>query len=280
MGLSWAHVLGDAFSASSFINMWGQIMAGHAPPKSLHAPIPKRPASPVKSGLDTAPSTVKRVDAVGDCWSVVNNRKLEAYSVHLTLQQLDHITSRCGLLREPKVPPFKLLSALIWKSVSKIRGDGGPKIVTVCENNVHREANQSLSNSMDLSRAEVNFSVAEAEVSDLARPITEAVNENGLIEELVERDDGKQDFIAYGANLTFVNLEGADIFGLELTGQKPIFANYRMSGVGDEGVVLVLPGPENGDEKGGGGFGRTVTMVLPKAQMAQLKEEIIETWGI
>ncbi|XP_030542784.1 protein ECERIFERUM 2 [Rhodamnia argentea] len=280
VGLSWAHVLGDAFSASSFINMWGQIMAGHAPPKSLHAPVPKWPSSPGKSTLDTAPLTVKRVDPVGDCWLAVNNSKLEAYSVHLTLRQLDHITSICGLVGESKVPHFELLSALIWKSVSKIRGDGGPKIVTVCENNVHREVNQLPSNSMDLSRVEVNFSVAEAEVSDLARLITEAENENGMIEEMVEKDEGKLDFIAYGANLTFVNLDGADIYGLELQGRKPIFANYRISGVGDEGVVLVLPGPENGDEKGGGGLARTVTMVLPEAQMAQLKEEINGTWGI
>ncbi|KAI6687885.1 hypothetical protein NL676_024713 [Syzygium grande] len=275
VGLSWAHVLGDAFSASSFINMWGQIMAGRAPPKSLRAPIPKRSAFP-----DTAPSTVKRVDPVGESWLVVNDCQLETYSVHLTPPQLDHITSGCRSYDKSKVSHFELLSASIWKFLSKIRGDGGPKVVTICANNVHREVNRLPSNSMDLRRAEVNSSAAEAEVSDLARLITEAADENGLIEEMVGKDDGKLDYIAYGANLTFVNLEGADVYGLELKGQKPIFANYRISGAGDEGVVLVLPGPENGEETGGGGFGRTVTMVLPKAQMAQIKKMINETWGI
>lgn len=275
MGLSWAHVLGDAFSASSFINMWGQIMAGRAPPESLRAPIPKRSAFP-----DTVPSTIKRVDPVGESWLVVNDCQLETYSVQLTPPQLDHITSGCRSYDKSKVSHFELLSASIWKFLSKIRGDGGPKVVTICANNVHREVNRLPSNSMDLRRAEVNSSAAEVEVSDLARLITEAADENGLIEEMVGKDDGKLDYIAYGANLTFVNLEGADVYGLELKGQKPIFANYRISGAGDEGVVLVLPGPENGDEKGGGGFGRTVTMVLPKAQMAQIKKTINETWGI
>ncbi|KAL3733056.1 hypothetical protein ACJRO7_022560 [Eucalyptus globulus] len=279
VSLSWAHVLGDAFAASSFINMFGTIMAGHAPPKSLHAPIPERPKFPAESRLDTVPSTIKRVDPVGDCWLVMNSCNMETYSIHVTSQQLNHITGKYGLLGESKTSHFELLSALIWKSLSKIRGDGGPKVVTLCENNVRRELNPLPSNGMDLSRAEVNFSAAEAEVSDLARQITEAVNENGLIEEMVGRDDGKLDFIAYGANLTFVNLEGADVYGLELKGQKPIFASYAMSGVGDEGVVLILPGPGNGNEKSGG-FGRTVTMVLPQAQMAELRKEINETWGL
>ncbi|KAK3010836.1 hypothetical protein RJ639_012413 [Escallonia herrerae] len=29
LGLSWAHVLGDAFCAADFIDMWGKFMAGH-----------------------------------------------------------------------------------------------------------------------------------------------------------------------------------------------------------------------------------------------------------
>ncbi|KAK3423465.1 hypothetical protein EUGRSUZ_F00422 [Eucalyptus grandis] len=279
VGLNWAHVLGDAFAASSFINVWGQMMAGHAPPKPLHTLVPERPAYPADSGLGTAPSTIKRVNPVGDCWLVVNNCKLATYSIHITMQQLDHIMGKYGLFGESKTSHFELLSALIWKSLSKIRGDNGPKVVTVCEKNVRRELNPLPSNGMGLSRAEVNFLAAEAEVSDLARLIAEAVNENGSIEEMVEKDDGKLDYIAYGANLTFVNLEGADVYGLELKGRKPIFANYTISGVGDEGVVLVLPGPGNGNEKGGG-FGRTVTMVLPHAQMAQIRKEINETWGL
>ena len=41
LGMSWAHILGDAFSASDFINSWCQYMASHklneplALPKSL-----------------------------------------------------------------------------------------------------------------------------------------------------------------------------------------------------------------------------------------------------
>ena len=45
----------------------------------------------------------------------------------------------------------------------------------------------------------------------------------------------------YGANLTFVNLEEADFYGMELKGQKPVHVSYFIDGVGDEGVVLVTP---------------------------------------
>ena len=48
-------------------------------------------------------------------------------------------------------------------------------------------------------------------------------------------------FIMDGANLTFVNLEEADFYGMELKGQKPVHVSYFIDGVGDEGVVLVTP---------------------------------------
>lgn len=91
----------------------------------------------------------------------------------------------------------------------------------------------------------------------------------------MEESEGKEDFIVYGANLTFVDLEEANniIYGVKLNGQKPIMANCVIHGVGDQGVVLVLPALEDSS-------GRMITISLPEKELEQLKDKMGGEWGI
>ncbi|CAK9186588.1 unnamed protein product [Ilex paraguariensis] len=258
--------------------MWGKIMAGHFPPESLNMPIAGK--TQFRSSNGKKPFSLKRVNPVGDYWLTTNSCKIETHSFHLTAKQLDHLLSEiCG--HDPakvKSPIFEVLSAILWRSLARIRGESEPRVVTICRNDSgNRENELPNNNEQVISVVETDFTVAKADILELVDLFAEKMlHERCLIEELIESDKAESDFIVYGANLTFVNLEEAEIYGLELNGQKPVYANYSIAGVGDEGVVLVLPGPENGKE----GSGRTVTVTLPEYKLVELKNELKTEWGI
>lgn len=140
------------------------------------------------------------------------------------------------------------------------------------DNSCDREITQVSNNGQVISIVEANnVKVSKSNVLELAKLIAEkSVDETKVVEELMEKENGTLDFVVYGANLTFVNLEEANIYGFELRGKKPIFASYNISGVG---VVLVLAGPENLN-------GRIVNLVLPEDQIEGFKYELREELGV
>ncbi|KAK2977983.1 hypothetical protein RJ640_023521 [Escallonia rubra] len=273
VGLSWAHILGDAFSASAFINLWGDIAAGHFPTQPLNTPDTGKLQFPSPE----KPFSMKKVDPVGDYWLATNSCKMGTHSIHLQAEQLDHLLSKsCGISQTAKLLPFEVLSAIMWKSLAKIRGTSEPRVVTICTNSSRERERETPSNSQVVSTVAVgaDFAVAKADLLQLAKMISkQRVDEGSMIEGLMERENGNSDFIVYGANLTFVNLQEARTYGLELNGQKPISANYSIDGVGEEGVVLVLPGH---DDRGG----RTLSVVLPQYQVEELREELKREWDM
>ncbi|KAJ4955566.1 hypothetical protein NE237_012349 [Protea cynaroides] len=281
LSFSWAHVLGDAFSLSKFLNLLSQIMAGHQPPNS---PLPKPETKVSKSNnsslLAVELRSVKRVEPVGDHWITANNCKMENYSFQITDQQLEVLSSK--LFQTAQITPFESLSALFWQCLASITEGSEPKTVTICrKDSDNREKETLISNNPIINTVQVDFSVAEADPKELAALIMEQkVDEKSKIEALVQQDEGLTDLIMYGANLTFVDLEEADLYGLELKKEKPVFVNYTIDGVGDEGLILVMKGLRNVSDGSNGGEGRTVTVVLPKNQILKLKEKLQKEWSI
>ncbi|KAL6970963.1 hypothetical protein U1Q18_030642 [Sarracenia purpurea var. burkii] len=281
MGLSWAHVLGDPFSAVDCMNAWNQAMADHQPSRPIeqaqsHTTIGTSPNPPAPS---EDPLSVKRVESIGDKWIIPNNSKMETFSLHLTTKQIIQLQSKvCGQVENDQIPVFECLCGVIWKIVTHIRDGPEPKLVTICKNdknNPHSPKNGVLSNSQVISVVKADFSVIDADPKELAKlVINGAVDERSKIEEAMERDQGVSDFVTYGANLTFVDLEQADLYGMELKGHKPVYVSYTIDGVGDEGAVLVLPGP-----KGGKG-GKVVTLIMPKNEILDLKSELKKWFSI
>ncbi|XP_050379188.1 protein ECERIFERUM 2-like [Argentina anserina] len=283
VGLSWAHVLGDVFSASTFINLWGKIMASPMPHKSLH--IPDSAVSELALSVlpKQTPKALKRVDPVGDLWLTPSNCKMKTHTFHIPADKFNHFLSD----QIYKFSAFEVLSAVIWKSMSKINEDPEEtKMVTLCTNKSHNREFQFPRNGMVWSTVEADFSVAEADIFELVKVIlNKKIDENDIIREMMgnnsyDSEELSSDFIAYGANLTFVNLEEAQIYELELNRKKPVYAHYAVGGVGDKGVVLVLPGPNSGKKGVGVAGDRTVTVVLPENQLAQLKVDLKRNWSI
>ncbi|XP_041000091.1 protein ECERIFERUM 26-like [Juglans microcarpa x Juglans regia] len=283
LGLSWAHVLGDALSASNFINKCGQIIASigsinmqpnfhSSSGTSFKHQISKSPAPPLSHG----PLSVKQVDPVGDHWITANSCEMDTFSFHVTAAQLATLQSEIsGQNQTEKMPIFESLCAIIWHSIAKVRrGSIQAEIVTTCKNDPSAKLaiNGIVTNTQIISTVKADFPIAETDPKRLVNLlVNEAADERREIEELVEKDNGLSDFIVYGARLTFVDLEEVDLYGFELNGHKPEFVYYTVQGVGDEGAVFVLPaGPKGADE------GRIVTITLPENQVPELKVELVK----
>ncbi|CAA3002177.1 ECERIFERUM 26-like [Olea europaea subsp. europaea] len=266
MGLSWAHVLGDAFSAAEFLNLLGKVVAGEKPNRPINLAHLKtnstNPESPLTNTED--PLSVKRVGPVGDIWIPVNNCKMEAFSFSVNATQLSHLQSKISN-NGTDFSPFEALSAVIWQCIGKIRPESEPKVVTICK---MMEQNRADGNNLLISVVKAAYPIVEANPSELAALMKNAaIDKIEKIENAIEKDNGVSDFIVYGGNLTFANLEEAKFYEIDYRGEKPIYVSYRVDGVGDEGAVLVLPGPpKNG--------GRTVMAILPENEATELKSEL------
>lgn len=267
VGFSWAHVLGDAMAASDFINGLCQIMAAKKPPSLPYSGISQ---TNIQKLEHPSPLALKRVDSVGDLWITPNNHKMETFSFPISPTQLSSLELKLlGQNPNPaeQNPIFELICGVIWQCVAKVREGSEPKLVTICRNDTTKRTSGECSNSQIISTVEA-ADVANVDPRKLATLLAQRDEsyEQSHFREAVESDNGVSDFIVYGANLTFVNWEDVDFYGFEVQGHKPDCVNYNIQGVGDEGAVLVLPGPN--------GEGRVVNVILPEKEILGLKAEL------
>lgn len=252
--MRWAHFLGDAFAASECINTWGKIMANQKLPPHLNPP----PTNHHPLNTDsTSCRSVKLLESLGDNWLTPNNSNLQTHTFHLTQNKLSN------LLNKENIQPFDLISAILWKSVAKLRPTS---IVNICKwrgtftnealGNVHQQI--GVVEAQTIGKAD-RFAVSKMIANNF-------IDETSVIEKRMEEEDENFDFVVYGSNLTFVNLEKLNLYGLQIKGKSPIFANLSIGGVGDEGAVVVVP------DSGGGG--RVVNVILPQDQLQHVKNDL------
>lgn len=269
MGLSWAHVLGDAFSTAEYLTTLGRIVAGSKPQKPINVAQnrPKNANGLAKIAKD--PISMKRVDPAGDNWMHVAKCKIEAFSFIVSPAQLSLLKSKLSG-NAGDYSPFAAVSAVIWQCIARIRVEEmEPRVVTICKRSDQNSAYGSLGNNQVISVVKADFAIVEANPSELAQLVqNETLDETNYIEEIMEKDHGLSDFIIYGANLTFVNFEEARFYDFDYRGEKPVKVSYRIEGVGEKGAVLVLPPPPKEDG------GRLVTVMLPENEITGLKSEL------
>ncbi|XP_072969767.1 protein ECERIFERUM 26-like [Typha angustifolia] len=270
IGFSWAHVLGDAVSATKCFNQWAQLLSGSLPPISYNLPKPQNEEQkPVeKSSASVMPHSAKLVEPVGDCWLAPNNCEMATYSFEITEMKLKQLQVK----ESTEAGYFEMISALIWQCLAKVREGKELKSVTICKSGPSI-GSCSLKNEQKICYVKTDSSPGKVDLSELAMLIAkEEVDETKLVQGIVDRETGKPDVIIYGANLTFIDMQEIELYGLELKGQKPIHVEYSIDGVGDEGAVLVLQGGKN--------KGRLVNLILPENQIPKLREMLESMWGI
>nr|ACJ85714.1 unknown [Medicago truncatula]AFK38674.1 unknown [Medicago truncatula] len=268
LGLSWAHVMGDPHSASDFINLWGQTLNN----LSLKLPfnIPRSVSTPLNFGPEKDPATVKRVDPVGDHWIPANNKKMDTFSFHITSSLMNNLQEQIWGPNVEQTPPFASLCAIIWRCIARVREGSEPTTVTVCRPDPNGRGNDIMGNDQLICKVEAGkeCSIVDTDLKNLASMLVDqGIDERNQIKDIVENDQGVTDFFVYGANLTFLDLEDVNVHDLKLKGQKPRFVYYTLQGVGDEGVVLVLPKVNDIE-------GKFVTIILPEDEMVKLKSEL------
>ncbi|KAL6188850.1 hypothetical protein ACLB2K_040241 [Fragaria x ananassa] len=264
IGLSWSHILGDAMAASEyFFNGLSRTITGKEP-----SPYPETSKPNIQKFKHPSPLALKKVDSVGDHWITPNNHKMETFSLVLTPTQLNSLELKLlGQNPNPaeEIPTFELICGVIWQCVAKMRQGSEPKLVTICTKGT-KPAVAECGNNQIISTVEA-ADVADMDPKSLAAMLAKRESyEEIQIGELVESENGASDYIVYGANLTFVNWEDADFYGFEAEGHKPVCVNYSIQGVGDEGAVLVQPGPN--------GEGRLVNVIFPEKEVLGLKAEL------
>ncbi|EPS64444.1 hypothetical protein M569_10336, partial [Genlisea aurea] len=269
VGLSWAHILGDLFSAIKFMNDWARTASG----LRIDQPIFKAQDSanskltiePKKKAFED-PLSIKRVDPVGDNWIYSPSCAMQAVSFEIASAQLSLLRAKLQVKST-----FEPISAVIWKCIARIRGrETEPRVVTVFKKSDRDEVGDGsiLKNTQRVIVAKSEFSVADSNFRDLVYLLLENyVEERFEIEEAMERSDGLDDFVVYGANLSFVNLEDARLYGFVYNRQIPVRVSYRLDGVGENGAILILP-------VSGGGDGRSVVAILPENEAVKLKAEL------
>ncbi|KAK7318963.1 hypothetical protein RJT34_03672 [Clitoria ternatea] len=273
LGLSWAHILGDPLSASDFINSWGQVMNNLTLEKPFN--IPRSVPTPREPGSEKDPISAKRIDPVGDHWIPANNKKMDTFSFHLTSSQMNYLQAQIWGPSVEQTPSFESLCAIIWRCVAHARAGFEPKTVTVCRTDPFDRGNDIIGNNQVICKVEAGSecSIVETDLRVLATMLADqGVDERKQIEEAVEKDQGVGDFFVYGANLTFLDLEETNVYDLQLMGHKPKFVYYTLQGVGDEGLVLVLPWPKGSTKNGVDG--KFVTMIMPEDEMVKLKSQL------
>lgn len=263
VGVSWAHVLGDAVSKSNYLELWGRILGtNQRPPKTLQQ---RKPDDRTTSPITGNPLSVKKVEPAGDFWLASANVQMSTFSFDISKSKMQNLQSKIS----GHIPAFEAISALIWQSLAEIRVGKEPNLVTIIRNDTSGEKKSGLGNNQTISTAATDSSVVKLELSELAMILSNSKkDEKKAIDEMVEKESGKEDLIVYGANLTFVDMQGVELYGLQLKGQKPVYVDYNIHGVGEEGAVMVLPGPD-----GAGDGGRVLlTVVLPEDEIPKLQK--------
>ncbi|CAN8230672.1 unnamed protein product [Cochlearia groenlandica] len=269
IGLSWAHVLGDLFSASTFMKSMGHLMSGHAPPKLVY---PKNPDPILHAYVegDFKVMSIKKIQSVGDYWLHTNKCNMARHVFNLKLDQIDRLMAKYDAPSQP-ISEVDILYALIWKSLSKIRGKSDTNVITICDRKKSSTCwNDDLvisvverkDETLEISELAALIACEKREETDCCRGKTVKYN---VRNKMVEQDKGSSDFVTYGANLTFVNLDMVSMCEFEIKGVEPDFVNYTIHGVGDKGVVLVLPK---------GKFERSISVVMPEEELAKLKNDV------
>ncbi|XP_037486931.1 protein ECERIFERUM 26-like [Triticum dicoccoides] len=259
LGFSWAHLIGDVATATTCFNHWAKILGGKTPDAVTVNP---RNEPQDRAPADAAvPRSVKSVGPIEDYWFVPAGVDMAGYSFHVTEPMLTRLQQQ-----EPAAAggAFELISALLWQTVAKIRAAKEVKTVTVVRNDMSARSGNSLANEQRVGYVEAGSPPAKTDVSELA-----ALLAKNVVDETAAVVAFPGDVIIYGANLTFVDMEQVDLYGLEIKGQRPAHVEYGLDGVGEEGAVLVQPDAD--------GRGRVVTAVLPKDEVEALRAALGST---
>ncbi|KAK1288479.1 hypothetical protein QJS10_CPB19g00882 [Acorus calamus] len=278
IGLSCPHMHVDPTCATLIIKAWSDC---HRLAPIIHPPFFHPPALIPRPNPNLSTASAAFYDSKSKHPNPLNNTTPPPMSTATfrfsdasVKKLLSELTPHC-----PDATPFDALAALFWTSVARASGEEArARALSVCidfRKLMHAPLPHGFfGNALHFSRVSVETEGEEGEGAGALARAAQAVRAHvsGLEEEeywsAVEwlgtvRRDGKgrlmEPFAMYGGEeLTCASFDHMFSYGACFERDaKPAHVSYRVGGVGGEGMIMVLPSPEEG-------LGRTVTVTLPK----------------
>ncbi|KAL2942544.1 Protein ECERIFERUM 2 [Bienertia sinuspersici] len=297
ISLSCPHMLGDPISMTLFIKSWAEAYHHEVivHPPFLNAHALRVPPTFATRTITTSPSQY----ASKSTTSYLNNPKSKMVSATFNFTNKTmkhHVTKICSTL--PNATPFDLLTAVFWTTIAQVKANNLKQSISICMD-MRKRLHAPLpygyfGNALHFSKLTVNADKMESgdlgQVAELVHYHVAGLKEEEFwcaIDWLKSRKDDQGKFLPpfrmYGPDLTCVNMEnmitpiGTHVtasqplmYGVEFVkDQKPAHVSYHVENSEGEGLILVMPSPEEG-------LARRVTVTLPEAEMEKLlQNEVI-----
>ncbi|KAL2478085.1 HXXXD-type acyl-transferase family protein [Forsythia ovata] len=285
IGLSCTHMHADLTSATLLFKSWTEFHRGLP---LTHHPIFNFSATNGRSSRNDKAKSTELYAAK----SAVETNPVKMGTA--TLRFSDSAIKKCLSQVHSEytnVTPFDLLVALFWSRIARLKKptDGDKHSLSFCVD-LRKHTNKLVPFGYfgnALSFSSLSLDAKELLESDGVGNVSEHVHrhmaslENEFWSALDWFDTRKEEgaklappFRMYGPELTCINMEHMiDLEGRSLMfdamfkkGGKPVHVSYHLGNVEGEGLILVMPSPEEG-------FGRIVRVMLPEEQIGKLLED-------
>ncbi|KAF6141187.1 hypothetical protein GIB67_018277 [Kingdonia uniflora] len=278
IGLSCPHMHADPTCATLFLKSWTELYCRAA---MAHHPFFHPPGLSGRANPNTGTKSAKYYET--------KSRAEPTSSVKLstvTFRFSDTTIKKCLSEIQTKYPsatPFDMLTALFWSSVTRAKNHSHEKQCSLSIGIDFRKLLHAplphgfFGNALHFSKLESDVDAMEegglAYVSGVVHEHLSSLDEEdywSVIDwfESQKGEGGKfaPPFIMYGPELTCVNMEHLSAYNAVLEDMKPIHVSYHVGNIEGEGLIFVLPSPEEG-------LGRTVIVTLPSDQTVKLCDD-------
>ncbi|PIA31644.1 hypothetical protein AQUCO_04900147v1 [Aquilegia coerulea] len=274
IGLSCPHMQADPTCATTLMKSWTEMYRRIA---ISHPPFFHPPSLRGRTNPNTNTISVQNYEAKSRM-ETPTNVKMST----VTFRFSDTIIKKCLLEIQSKCPnatPFDMLAALFWSSVTNAKSPSSKQVSLSIGMDFRKRMHAPLphgyfGNALHFSSVSTDQSKMEEGGLDY---MTQIIHDHlsSIVEEEYwsiidwleskKQEGGKHPppFQMYGPELTCANLEHVSAFAAVLDDKKPVHVSYHIGNVEGEGLILVLPSPEEG-------FGRTVMVTLPEDQTDKL----------
>ncbi|KAI3913004.1 hypothetical protein MKW92_040024 [Papaver armeniacum] len=287
VGLSCAHLLADATTATMFLKAWADshLLRKLQTPPLFHPLPPRKLCTSNTENHELHSDLINHYkSSIESICNPITASKGEEYST-ITFAFSDEMVRKCIFEAASNSSPFAALAALFWVCISKVKGrkDG---LINMClcldMRNALGLSKEFFGNCMVFNKVAGDIGVVEEEagLANAARAIQNVVGEmeeKERIMDLIEwldKNTGTHRILQpiNGNDIICANWDNLDPYSAEFeSGFKLVRASYHLGPVFGEGQVLILPSPKGSEKEGS--MGRVVMVTLPKDEAAKLIEE-------
>lgn len=277
IGLSCPHMQADPTSATLLMKTWSEICRRSciSNPPLFHPSVPR-----ANGNSSAGRNIIKIYEPKSGLKSPLKSEKMSTatfrFSNTIIKKCLVEINSMC-----PDATPFDLISGIFSSSIYNVKNT--PRSTQFCNLSLgidfRKNKHASLPNCF-FGNA-LYFTTVSTDVNKMERGgweyMTQMIHNHlsakdedeywSFIDWLESKkdEDGKcaEPFVMYGSELACVNMEDVPAFAVVLDNMTPSHVSYHIGNVVGEGLILVLPSPEEG-------LGRTVMVTLPQDEIIKL----------